>query len=165
MPRYSEDPAPLLQALRIHLEQPSETPADETLKRQERESAEAWAAFEKCLSPMQRWTTLPRVRQSIRKIKQYYVWREKVRSDLVKILAAMRKLHLILADRFVERGWLEHRDRYFLIRIEEIAAVIEGKSEPETLRALAADRSAETARNRTIQMPLLMHESELADLI
>ena len=165
LPRYSEDPTPLLQALRIHLEQPSERAAGETIQRQERESAEAWAAFEKQLSPMQRWTTLRRIRQGIRKIKQYYVWREKVRSDLVKILAAMRKLHLVLADRFVERGWLEHRDDYFFIRLEDIATVIEGKSTPETLRTLAADRIAETARNRSIQMPLLMHESELATLI
>src|SRR5262249_1953836 len=92
LPRYREEPTPLLQALRIHLEHPSETPAAETVRRQERESAEAWAAFEKHLSRKQRWTTLPRIRKSVRKIKQYYVSREKVRSDLVKILAAMRKL-------------------------------------------------------------------------
>ena len=165
LPRYTEDPGPILQALRIHLENPSEAPMAETVRRQERESAEAWAAFEKHLSPIQRWTILPRARQAIRKIKQYYVWREKVRSDLVKILAAMRKLHLVLANRFVERGWLENRDDYFLIRLEEVAAVIKGKSAPDTLRPLAGDRSAETARNRPIQMPLLMHESELTDLI
>ena len=165
LPRYCEDPTPLLQALRIHVEHPSEKQADETIQRQERESAEAWAAFEKQLSLIQRWITLPRIRRAIRKIKQYYVWREKVRSDLVKILAAMRKLHLVLADRFVERGWLEHRDDYFLIRLEEIATVIDGKSAPETLRALAEDRIMETARNRSIQMPLLMRESELAALI
>src|SRR5262249_5098932 len=48
---------------------------------------------------------------------------------------------------------------------EEVAAVIKGESAPDTLRPLAADRSAETTRNRSIQMPLLMHESELTDLI
>src|SRR5262249_13857904 len=109
LPRYSEDPGPLLQALRIHLENPSKISVTKQVQRQEGERAEAWAAFEKRLSPVQRWTILPRSRQSIRKIKQYYVWREKVRSDLVKILAAMRKLHLVLAERFAKRGWLEHR--------------------------------------------------------
>src|SRR5262249_20580967 len=134
LPRYSEDPTPLLQALRIHLQNPSEAPVEETARRLERESAEAWAAFEKRLSKTQRWTTLPRTRRAIRKIKQYYVWREKVRSDLVKILAAQRKLHLVLADRFVERGWLEHRDHYFFIHLNEIETVIKGQSAPETLR-------------------------------
>src|SRR5262245_23379851 len=165
LPRYSEDPTPLLKALRIHLEHPAETSVAEVAERQKRESAEAWAAFEKRLSPMQRWTTLPRVRKLIRKIKQYYVWREKVRSDLVKILAAVRKLHLVLAERFVERGWLEDRDHYFLIRLEEIEAVIKDQSAPETLRTFTTARIEEMARHGSIQMPLLMRESELADLI
>src|SRR5262249_22501559 len=69
LPRYSEDPTPLLQALRIHLEHPAETPVTETAQRQERESAEAWNAFEKQLSPIQKWTILPRIRKKIRKIK------------------------------------------------------------------------------------------------
>jgi len=73
LPRYTEDPGPILQALRIHLENPSEAPMAETARRQERESAEAWAAFEKHLSPIQQWTILPRARQTIQKIKQYYV--------------------------------------------------------------------------------------------
>jgi len=77
----------------------------------------------------------------------------KVRADLVKILSAIRKLHLVLADGFVERGWLEHRDHYFLIRLEEIEAVIKGQSAPEKLRVLSAERLEETARHRTVQMP------------
>jgi rifampicin phosphotransferase len=165
LPRYTEDPTPLLRALRAHIADRSARTVSETALRQERESADTWVAFEQQLSRWQRWTMLPRIRRSIRKIKQYYVWRERVRSDMVRILATIRAWHLVLAERFVERGWLDSRDDYFLIHVEEIAAVIKGHARPETLRGLAADRMVEIARYRSIQMPLLMRESELPHLI
>ncbi|HEX5732094.1 MAG TPA: PEP/pyruvate-binding domain-containing protein [Blastocatellia bacterium] len=165
LPRYNEDATSLLRVIRAHLQNGSEKNVSETVLRQERDAADAWTAFAGRLSRWQRLTMLPRVRRSIQRIKQYYVWREQVRSDLVRILTAIRTWNLILADRFVHRGWLDTPEDYFLIRFEEIAAVINGESGPETLRALASERALETARHRTIQMPLLMRESELAELI
>ncbi len=165
LPRYSEDATALLRVVRAHLQGGSERTVSETALRQERDAADAWEAFARRLSLWQRWTTLPRVRRAIQRIKQYYVWREQVRSDLVRVLTAMRTWNLILADRFVHRGWLNSRDEYFLIRFQEIAAVIKGESGPETLRALAIERMRETAQYRSIQMPLLMRESELTGLI
>jgi hypothetical protein len=50
------------------------------------------------------------IKRSIRRIKQYYLWREQVRSDLIRLLAVMRPWHLALADRVVERGWIARRD-------------------------------------------------------
>src|SRR5262249_55420103 len=129
------------------------------------ESANAWAMFVQQLSPWQRLVTLPRIRRSVQKIKQYYVWRERVPSDMVRVLAEARKWHLVLAERFVERGWLDSRNDYFLLHLNEIAAVIHGHSGPEALRALAADRILESAHYASIQMPLLMRESQLAQLI
>jgi rifampicin phosphotransferase len=164
-PRYHEDPTPILQALRAHLASGAGADPSGIMARQEREAAEAWAAFAQRLSPWQRWTTLPRLRRAIRTIKQYYLWREKVRSELVQALSAVRRWHLALADRFVERGWLDFRDDYFLLLLPEITAVMEGKRRPETLRGLAAERAAETARHRALSMPLLMRESQLAQLI
>ncbi len=165
LPRYCEDPTPLLRALRSHLTDDAAGSVAETARRQERESVEAWAAFVQRLSPWQRWTVLPRIRRLIRKIKQYYVWREQVRSDMVRVLAILRTWHLVLAGRFVERGWLDRPDDYFLIRLEEIASVIGGQTGPEALRTAATDRARETMRHRGIQMPLLMRESELPWLI
>src|SRR6185503_4369457 len=45
LPRYTEDPTPLLHAIRAHLQQPTMTSTDEVEARQQRESQEAWAAF------------------------------------------------------------------------------------------------------------------------
>jgi rifampicin phosphotransferase len=165
LPRYSEDPTPLLRALRAHLEDSSKRNEAETVRRQERESVDAWTAFVGRLSGWQRLTILPGVRRSVRKIKQYYVWRERVRSDMIRLLAAMRTWHLVLAGRFVERDWLDNRDDYFLLHLEEIGRVIDGTSGPESLRALVHDRTAEIARHRSIRMPFLMRESQLGQLI
>jgi pyruvate,water dikinase len=126
---------------------------------------EAWKAFEQRLSRWQRWTTLPAVRRSVRKIKQYYVWREQVRSDLVRVLGALRAWHLVLAGRFVARGWLNTRNDYFLLRFDEIASVIRGGWTPEPFRETVAAREAERERHRAIRLPFLMRESELARLI
>jgi len=107
----------------------------------------------------------PRVQRAMRTIKQYYLWREQVRSDMMRVVEVVRTLHLVLADRFVARGWLDRRDDYFLLLLSEIAPVIEGKTGAETLRGRAADRAAEMARRRAVAMPLLMRESQLAQLI
>jgi pyruvate,water dikinase len=98
-------------------------------------------------------------------IKRYYVWRERVRSDLVRVLAAQRRLHLVLADRFVARGWLDDRSDYFLVRLAEIESVIDGSAPPTSLRPIVATRRAEQERYRSMRMPLLMRESDLPRLL
>jgi pyruvate,water dikinase len=165
LPRYSEDPTPLLRSLRVHINSQAEEDSAEKARRQEKEGADSWNAFAQQVPVWRRFMVLPQVRRSIRMIKQYYVWREKVRSDLVRVLGRVRAWHLVLADRFVERGWLDTRNDYFLIQLAEIADVIKGKTRPETLRSKVADRIVELARNRSVQMPLLMRESELPHLI
>jgi phosphohistidine swiveling domain-containing protein len=165
LPRYKEDPTPLLLALRAHLETGSTTDAAETVVRQSHEAASAWTAFEQRLSAWQKWTTLRRIRRSIRTIKRYYVWREQVRSDVARALAALRAWHLVLAERFVERGWLNSQADYFLLQFAEIGSIIGGHRDPGSLRAIVAERIAERERHRSLRMPLLMRASELPALI
>jgi pyruvate,water dikinase len=165
LPRYHEDTAPILAAIAAHAGDSAPGYRGGIRFRQEREAAEAWQAFERRLSRWQRWTLLPRVRKAVRTIKSYYVWRERVRSDLMKIVSVFRRWHLVLAKRFVERGWLDRRDDYFLITLPEIGAVIRGAAQPDTLRAIVAGRVRERERYRKLRMPLLMRESELPRLL
>ena len=164
LPRLRENPAPLLFAVRGQLEGPRQDPA-ETVARQEADAAAAWREFEAQLTPWQRRTLLPRVRSTVRKLKQQYVWREKVRSDLTRVLAGMRLYHLVLADRFVERGWIDARDDYFLLHLEEVGRAVADPSFGSQLRDIALGRGAEIAAERDLQMPLFMRESELAALM
>ena len=165
LPRYSEDPTPLLYALRAHLSAPPADAVTATIARQKREAAEAWTAFAKRLSWWQRLVTLPRIRRSVATIKHYYVWREQVRSDLMRVMSVLRPWHLTLADRFVSRGWLDDPNDYFLLHTREVGAVIAGSAPPESLRPIAVARKAELDRYRQLRMPLLMKEADLPRLL
>ena len=165
LPRYKEDPTPILLALRAHLVDAAETDTAATVAKQEQAAGDAWAAIDRRMSWWQRATRRPALKRAIRRIKQYYVWREKVRSDLMRLLALLRPWHLVLADRFVERGWIDRQEDYFLLRLGEVGAVIGGVKSPNGLRAIVAERAAERERHRAIDMPLLMRPSELAGLI
>jgi rifampicin phosphotransferase len=164
IPRLGENPAPALFAIR---EQMQGKPQDQKAmaERQEAEAAAAWRAFSAKMTRWQRWTLLPRVRSMIRRLKKQYVWREKVRSDLTRVLAHLRPYLLVLANRFVERGWIGGRDDFFLLQVGEVARAIEQPEQRLALRDIAKRRAAELAAERDLRLPLLMRESELPALI
>jgi phosphohistidine swiveling domain-containing protein len=165
LPRYREDPTPIIQAVRAHLEDTPNLDAARDAALREYEAESVMNAFALRLSPWQRHTTLPAVRRAIRTIKQYYVWREQVRSDLVRVLERLRSWHLVLADRFVGRGWIASRSDYFFLGHPEIAAAVRASAPPQGLADLIAGRRAEQARHRQLRMPLLMRERELPALL
>ena len=164
LPRLHENPAAALFAIRAQLEGPPQD-LQQVAARQEADAAAAWREFEACLTPLQRLTLLPRVRYTLRTLKQQYLWREAVRSDLTRIVSAVRAWHLVLAARFVERGWIDQRDDYFLLEVTEVQAAALDPSQGSGLRAIAARRTAQLAAERDLKMPLLMRESELPALM
>ena len=154
----------MLFAVRGHLEGPPQN-LQAVADRQDADAAAAWRAFEARMTWWQRRARLPRVRYELRRLKQQYVWREQVRSDLTRIVAHLRRWFLVLADRFVERGWIDRRDDYFLLRFDEIGAAIADPVKGAGLRAIAARRAAELEAQRPLRMPLLMRESDLPALV
>ena len=164
IPRMRENPAPVLFAIR---EQLSAAPQDASAVagRQAAEADAAWRRFEARLTWWQKKTLLPRVRMTLRQLKQQYVWREQVRSDLTKVLAALRPWHLELANRFVQRGWLDRCDDYFLLLLSEVEQVCREPECGHDLRAIAARRTAERLAERDLAMPLFMREAELPSLL
>ena len=164
LPRMHENPAAVLFAIREQLHARTQDPKAIS-DRQTADANAAWRAFEAHLTWWQRWTILPQARALIRRLKKQYGWREQVRSDLTRILRYMRGYHLALAERFVERGWLDRRDDYFLLRLDEIAAVIGGAASGPGLRGIAARRAAELAEQKDLPIPMLMRESELPSLM
>jgi phosphohistidine swiveling domain-containing protein len=160
LPRLHEQPAPALFAIRTLLEGPPQD-VSAAARKQEADAAAAWREFEAKLTRWQRWTMLPRVRWTVRTLKQQYLWREAVRSDLTRVVSRIRVWHLVLADRFVQRGWIEHRDDYFLLNLAEVKRAALDPSAASGLRTIAAEQRAQLDAERDLQMPLLMRESEL----
>jgi phosphohistidine swiveling domain-containing protein len=164
IPRLREQPAPVLFAIREQLDAPPQDPVLLS-QRQAAEARLAWQQFEARLTPWQRWTLLPRVRKTLRQLKQQYLWREEVRSDLTRVLAALRPYHLTLARRFVQRRWLDRTDDYFLLVLDEVRQACEDPARGDSLRAIAAKRAAQRAAERDLRLPLFMRESELPALM
>ncbi len=164
IPRLHENPAPALFAIQQQLHG-RQSDLKAVAERQEADAAGAWRAFEARLTLSQRWTMLPLLRMMLRRLKKQYVWREQVRSDLTRILRHARAYHLTLADRFVERGWIDRRDDYFLIRLDEVGRAIDDPQLGPGLREIARRRAAELGAERDLQMPMLMREADLAALV
>jgi phosphohistidine swiveling domain-containing protein len=164
IPRMREQPASVLYAIREQVDAPLQDPVLLS-QRQAAEARSAWQQFEARLTPWQRWTLLPRVRKTLRQLKQQYLWREEVRSDLTRVLAALRPYHLTLAGRFVERRWLDRADDYFLLVLDEVRQACEDPARGDSLRAIAAKRAAQRGAERDLRLPLFMRESELPALM
>jgi pyruvate,water dikinase len=164
IPRLHENPAPALFAIRERILEDTQDPQS-IVDRQQADAAAAWREFEARLATWQRWTLLPWVRSMLRRLKKQYVWREQVRSDLTKILRYARPLHLEMARRFVERGWIERCGDYFLLKLDEIAKAIRDPNEGPGLRAIAARRADELTAERDLRMPLLMRARDLPALL
>ncbi|HEY7170445.1 MAG TPA: PEP/pyruvate-binding domain-containing protein [Vicinamibacterales bacterium] len=164
IPRLSENPAPVLFAIREQLHAEPQDPAAVAAK-QAADAAAAWRAFESHLSWWQKPILRPRTRMLIRQLKQQYLYRERIRFDLTRVVAALRRWHLTLADRFVERGWLKERDDYFLLLFAEVGRAAADPACGPELGAIAARRAAQLAAERHLAMPLFMRESELPSLL
>lgn len=165
LPRYREDPSPLLFALRTHVLTPASESRADRVARLSRTAAEAWSSLDARLSGWQRLVLRPRIALLVQRLKQRYIGREHCRSELVRVLYYARQLHLELADRFVARGWLDRRDDYFLLVSREIGAVIRGSAEASTLRAIVQVRTRERAEQARLVMPLFMRQSDVARVL
>ncbi len=165
IPRYRETPTPLLQAISGHVRAPSCPSPEAIMDRQKRDASTARQTFEAQLTPWQRLTLRPRVRWLLRRLKQWYLWRERNRSESIRVGAAIRQWQLILAQRFVNRGWIDTRDDYFFLHVDEIDRAVANPDQGHELQTIVADRRSTYATWQHLQMPLLMRESELPMLI
>jgi rifampicin phosphotransferase len=164
IPRMHENPAPVLFAIREQLSAPGQSAAS-AYARQTLEATAAWRRFEGRLTWWQKLTLRPRVKATLRQLKEQYVWREQVRSDLTKVVSALRVWHLTLAKRFVQRGWIDHRDDYFLLLLSEVRQVCFDPESGAGLRDIAERRAADQTAERDLQMPFFMRESELPSML
>lgn len=164
IPRYTEDPAPLLFAIRAHVDAPDCPDPDLMAKRQDDEAARAWTEFESRLNVLQRLILIRGMRWLLRRAKRLYLWRESCRSEMMRRGAMYRARHLEMGRRLVARGWLGTRDDYFMLTLDEIGAAIDDPVKGPELVAIVARRKVERQRWATLDMPLLIRESQLSAL-
>ncbi len=165
IPRYRENPTPLLQAIREHVRAPTCPSPASIMAQQEHDAETARQAFATQLTPWQRLTLLPRGRRLLRRLKQWFLWRERNRSESIRVGAEIRRWQLILAQRFVDRSWIETREDYFFLHLDEIEIAVAHPERGHELTSIVAERRTTYATWQHLQMPLLMRTSELPMLM
>jgi len=165
LPRYNEDPTSLLSVIRIHVHTPNILTPEEIRTRQDHEATEAWLEFEGKLTWWQRYMVVPRVRWALKRAKQMRLWRERNRFEQARIFSELRRWHLVLAERFAERGWIEKPVDYFFLELKEVGVVTADGNEAVRLKSIIAGRKGDYDTWRRLERPLLMRESELTALM
>ncbi|PYQ32115.1 MAG: hypothetical protein DMF56_03185 [Acidobacteria bacterium] len=140
LPRFAEDPTPILDAVRAH-QAAGDIPDPEEIARKQNE---VWDRLRRDVKPGWRLNWL------LLRIKWMYLWRERYRSELIRVIAVLRAWHLELARRFIARGWLDDVDQYFALTLDELA------SDPSTYRPVASEKLRLRAEWAKIEMPLLI---------
>jgi phosphohistidine swiveling domain-containing protein len=80
------------------------------------------------------------------------VFRENVKSEVIKLLTAKRRMLLELGKRLHDKGILDNEDDVFFLRYEEIAPVVNGHAGFDITKVIGA-RRAEYDQNRSITPP------------
>jgi len=80
------------------------------------------------------------------------VFRENIKSEVIKLLTAMRKLLLELGKRLNDKGVIENSDDVFFLRLEEIDPVVKGTADFD-IHQVIDGRRAEYNRNEAVTPP------------
>ena len=150
VPRWLDDPTPLLQTFRQYVASPEHTNADALAERQVRRRREAEAEIDRRLT-RHWWERLVPARRSL--VRFYTRWaqaysplRENPKFSLLEVAYEQRRLLLVLADRLVARGVLEARDDVFFLLTGEVERLVERPDD-----GLLAGRMRSRARRRRTQ--------------
>jgi pyruvate,water dikinase len=160
LPRYYEDPSSLLSVIRAHIQEPSSLTPEQIRIKQEHDATETWQEFLDKVTWWQRFSVIPRVRWALKRAKQLSLWRERNRFELIRCISELRWWNLVLAERFVSRGWVEKSDDYFFLELNEVGMVVDGNKDVNA-KSIIAKRKRDYETWQHFEMPMVMRESEL----
>jgi phosphohistidine swiveling domain-containing protein len=148
-PRWAETPDYILTLLRSYLAQIGKTDPIQNYNRlrQERRQLE-----QQCRQQLK--NPLKRMIFNHLLVRSQYgsVFRENVKSEVIKLIVAMRKMLIELGRRLQDKGVLMNQDDIFFLRLEEIEPVAQRKADFDIHKVIAA-RRAEYDKNRSIMPP------------
>jgi pyruvate,water dikinase len=147
--RWSETPDYILKFVRSHIAQmdkidPIQNFAQAAEQRQQLEKQ----CRKQLKNPMKRMI----FNYFLVRAQQGSVFRENVKSEVIKLLTAMRKSLIELGKRLKERDILKNEDDIFFLRYEEIMPIVQSNGDPD-IRQLIIDRRAEYDKNSLVTPP------------
>lgn len=162
VPRYREDPTPVLAALWALVQAPQAPQPRHIERRLRDEAARVWRDFGRAVPWPWRLLALPFTRLVLWVLKRMYLLRERNKSEMVRFLEPLRTVGLVLARRFVERGWLDRESDWFLVTFAEARRLIEQPHATPLLRDEIARRRNEQAQLEELELPMVLTEDDLA---
>ena len=166
MPLHREAPWILLKAIAVAAADPLCADPGTLRRRQERVAAAAWKRLRRGLSRPERILPLriALLRRAIRSLRGAMALRERIRFEGMRVNAEGRRFLREAGNRLQGRGLLEEPGEIFLLRFEEIEAVLAGQDEGTGLLDLVRRRGEERRRQEEIPMPNFLRESEIPRL-
>jgi phosphohistidine swiveling domain-containing protein len=147
--RWSETPDYILKFIRSHLAQMDKIDPVQNFAR----AAEQRRQLEKqCRKHLKNPIKRIIFNYFLVRAQQGSVFRENVKSEVIKLLTAMRKLLIELGKRLKEKDILKNQDDIFFLRYEEIMPVVQGNSDFDIHQVITA-RQAEYDKNCSVTPP------------
>ncbi len=147
-PRWHQDPTYLARVIRGYLRHPAGPPKG-VMSRREARRQKAIATVKARLS----WLDKIPFNFLLDIVQFYSVQRENTKDLWMLGFYGIRSVHVALARRWVERGWLEKEEDVFFLRPEEIEQVVAGGLEGSELGPVVQERRAEYAYNQSLSPP------------
>jgi pyruvate,water dikinase len=148
-PRWAETPDYLLKLVRTYIAQigkidPVQNIADIAQERRQLEQQ----CRKTLTNPVKRMI----FNRLLARSQQGSVFRENVKSQVIKLVVALRKMLLELGRKLHHKGVLKNKDDIFFLRLEELESVVQGKADFDIHRVITA-RRAEYDKNKAIMPP------------
>ena len=158
MPRWLDDPTPLLQTFQQYVASPGHTNADALMDRQVRRRRTAEVEIDRRLT-RHWWERIVPARRTLvrfyaRWAQRYAPLRENPKFSLLEVAYEQRRLLLVLADRLVARGVMAARDDVFFLLTDELERLVEQPTD-----GLLAGRTRSRARRRRTQYAIYVEQA------
>ena len=148
-PRWIETPDYILKFIRSHITQMDKIdPVQNFAKTAKQRRQLEQQCHEQLRNPIKRTI----FNHLLARVQNGSVFRENVKSEVIKLLTAMRKLLIELGKRLSGEGVIKNDDDIFFLRLEEIAPVVNGKVDFD-IHQVIAERRAEYNKNSSITPP------------
>ncbi len=147
--RWSETPDYILKLLRSYITQIGKVDPVQKFNNlvQKRQKLEIQCR-EKLRNPLKRMI----FNRLLVRSQQGSIFRENVKSEVIKSITVMRKMIVELGKRLSEKGIIKNQDDIFFLQLEEIESAVQDKTKVDIHQLIAA-RRAEYDKNKTIMPP------------
>jgi pyruvate,water dikinase len=148
-PRWSETPDYILKLVRTYITQIGKI---DPVENNSRRVYERQQLQEQCRKKLRNPVKQMIFNRLLTRSQQGSVFRENVKSEVIKLVVAMRKLCLGLGKKLGDKGVLKNQDDLFFLRLEEVELVVQDKADFDIHQVIAARRE-EYNKNKSITPP------------